>query len=438
MRVVGIDFGTTHSAVAVWEGRGAPRLATFAHGAAGAARTPAFRSILHFEPDPDDESAGSADHPRRGVRPPRVRAGPRAIERYLETAGDGRLVQSIKSFLASPLFDRTEIFGATFELEDLVGRLLSELRAAAETELGDLGTRVVCGRPVRFAGDAKHHDERLALARLRSALARAGFSDVAFELEPVAAAHHYGLRIAGPERVLIGDFGGGTSDFSVLRVEPGAQRPQAEVLGTAGVGIAGDAFDAKLVRARVAPALGRGTQYCNPFGEVLPVPAWLYAHLERWHHLSFLKSRPTLALLGDLEREALEPERLRAFARLVREDRGFHVYRAIEAAKHELSRETASRVRYRDGGFALDAAVARREFEEWIADELAKIERAVDESLAQAGVAAGAIDRVFLTGGSAFVPAVRAIFERRFGAGRLRGGEELTSVASGLALRAAH
>jgi hypothetical chaperone protein len=423
MRVVGIDFGTTHSAIAVYEGRGAPRLATFA---SGAARTPAYRSILHFEPDPDDLR-----------RPPRVRAGPAAIDRYLETAGDGRLVQSIKSFLASPLFERTEIFGSIFELEDLVGRLLAELRAAAEAELGPLGARVVVGRPVRFAGDAAHLDERLALSRLRSALARAGFHDVTFELEPVAAAHHYGLRITRPELVLIGDFGGGTSDFSVLALAPGDGRAHAEVLATSGVGVAGDAFDAKLVRERVAPALGRGGRYRNAFGDVLPIPSWLYAHLERWHHLSFLKSPATLALLGDLEREALEPARIRAFSRMVRDDRGFHVYRAVESAKHALSRETATALQYRDTGFAIDAPVARGEFEAWIADEIARIERCVDEALARAGVAADRIATVFLTGGSALVPAVRDVFVRRFGAEKLRGGEELTSVASGLALRAA-
>jgi hypothetical chaperone protein len=426
MRVVGLDFGTTHSSIALYEGSGAPRLASFAAGGGRDGRTQAFRSILHFEPDLEDVR-----------RPPRVRAGPAAIDRYLETSGDGRLVQSIKSFLASALFERTEIFGATYELEDLIGRLVAELRREAERELGPLGSRVVVGRPVCFAGQAAVADEQLALSRLRSALARAGFDEVVFELEPVAAAHHYGLQIAGPERVLIGDFGGGTSDFSVLRLAPGDGRAHTEVLATAGVAIAGDAFDAKLVRERVAPALGRGTSYRNPFGDVLPVPRWLYAHLERWHHLSFLKSSSTLALLADLEREALEPERLRAFMRLVREDRGFHVYRAIEAAKHELSKQDESRVRYRDAGFALDTAVARHDFETWIATELERIEASVDQALAGAGTTDAQIDRVFLTGGSALVPAVRHIFERRFGAHRIRGGEELTSVASGLALRAA-
>jgi hypothetical protein len=302
LRVVGLDFGDPLS-IALYEGHARRGRFVFsrrrAHG-----RTPAFRSILHFEPDPDDlpddaegqalramrhDSEGQALRAMR--RPPRVRSGPAAIDRYLETAGDGRLVQSIKSFLASALFERTEIFGAIYELEDLVGRLVAELRAAAERDLGPLGRRVVVGRPVRLAGDAATADERLALARLRSALARAGFDEVVFELEPVAAAHHYGLRIEAPELVLIGDFGGGTSDFSVLRLAPGGGRAHAEVLATAGVGIAGDAFDARLVRERVAPALGRGTSYRNPFGDVLPVPRWLYAHLERWHHLSFLNRR---------------------------------------------------------------------------------------------------------------------------------------------------
>jgi len=425
MRAVGIDFGTTNSAVAVAEGDDAPRLASYAAGDGGE-RTLAFRSILHFEPEDESER-----------RMPRVRAGPAALERYLATAGEGRLVQSIKSFLASPLFEATEVFGAIYQLEDLIGALLAELRTAAEAELGPLGPRVVVGRPVRFAGEGTT-DERLALSRLRSALTRAGFEEVVFEYEPVAAAYHYGLRLREPEVVMIGDFGGGTSDFSLLRLAPLAVgRARHEILATAGVGVAGDAFDAKLVRHKVAPLLGRGTSYKNPFGQVLPVPRWLYAHLERWHHLSFLKSPRTLSLLGDLEREALEPERIRAFSHLVREDLGFHVYRSVERAKHALSSAPASRVAYRDRAVGIDAEVTRGEFERWIAPELAKIEACVDEVMARAGIEGRAVDRVFLTGGSSFVPAVRAIFARRFGAERLRGGDELGSVASGLALRAA-
>ena len=425
-RAVGIDFGTTNSAVAVTDDGGTPRLARFGTPGERTGRDLAFRSILHFE-RADAESA----------RAPTVRAGPAALTRWLESAGEGRLVQSIKSFLASRVFDATEVYGTIYALEDLVAAILTALRSEAERQLGPLGTRVVVGRPVRFASESVP-DERLALSRLRSAFVRAGFEDVRFEFEPVAAAFHYSLRIAAPEIVLIGDFGGGTSDFSVLRLEPRAasRGARAEILATAGVGVAGDAFDAKLVRHRISPLLGRGTRHRNAFGVELTMPQWLYGKLERWHHLSFLKSPRTLQILADLEREALEPERIRAFTHLVREDRGFQIYRAVEAAKRALSDASSTRIGYRDAVLGIDAEVERAGFEEWIAPELEAIESGVDESLAGAGLRAAQVDRVFLTGGSAFVPAVRQIFTKRFGAERLRGGDELGSVASGLALRA--
>ena len=426
-RAVGIDFGTTNSAVAVTDDGGPPRLARFASVDGRAGPSLAFRSILHFErADPESPRA------------PIVRAGPAALARWLASAGEGRLVQSIKSFLASRVFDATEVYGTVYALEDLVAAILTALRRDAESQLGPLGTRVVVGRPVRFASESDP-DERLALSRLRSAFVRAGFDDVRFEFEPVAAAYHYSLRLAVPEIVLIGDFGGGTSDFSVLRLEPraaGGRDARAEILATAGVGVAGDAFDAKLVRHRVSPLLGRGSRHRNAFGVELTMPQWLYGKLERWHHLSFLKSPRTLQILADLEREALEPEPIRAFAHLVREDRGFPVYRAVEAAKRALSAAPNARIAYRDAVLGIDAEVERTGFEAWISPELAALETCVDEALAGAGLRAEQVDRVFLTGGSAFVPVVRRIFTRRFGAERLRGGDELGSVASGLALRA--
>ncbi len=422
-RAVGIDFGTTNSAIAVSDDGGRPRLARFSSPDDRTEPGLAFRSILHFEP---------ADTETR--RTPTVRAGPAALARWLESAGEGRLVQSIKSFLASRSFDATDVYGTVYALEDLVAAILTALRSEAERQLGPLGTRVVVGRPVRFASESVP-DERLALSRLRSAFVRAGFEDVRFEFEPVAAAAHYSLRLTAPEIVLIGDFGGGTSDFSVLRLEPRAGAG-AEILATAGVGVAGDAFDAKLVRHRISPLLGRGSRHRNAFGVELAMPQWLYGRLERWHHLSFLKSPRTLQILADLEREALDPAPIRAFTHLVREDRGFQIYRAVEAAKRALSAEPSARIAYRDAVIGIDTEVERASFEEWIAPELQAIETCVDEALAGAELRAAQVERVFLTGGSAFVPAVRRLFARRFGADRLCGGDELGSVASGLALRA--
>lgn len=424
MAAVGLDFGTTNSALAVAAATGPPRLARF-HGAAGDGDT--FRSILYFHPEAREPSGRLVPF-----------AGPAAIGRYLEAEGEGRLIQSMKSFLASRLFVSTSVFGTVVSLQTLIAHLLRSLRGEAERQLGPLGRRVVVGRPVAFANATSPEDEELALRRLRVALQEAGFHEVLFEYEPVAAAHHYEQGLDHDELVLIGDFGGGTSDFSLLRLGPsfrGAGR--REILGTEGVAVAGDAFDAKIVRHRVAEPLGRGGEFRTLFGGgALPVPAWIYAHLERWHHLGMLKQRKNLQLLLDLRRESLEPEKLEGLVHLVEHDLGFHLYRAVEATKLALSSAETARFCFRDGPIAIDASVERSDFERWIGEEVDSVERCIDRLLGATGTGASDVDRVFLTGGSSLVPAVRNVFVKRFGEARLRSGAELTSVASGLALRA--
>ena len=211
----------------------------------------------------------------------------------------------------------------------------------------------------------------------------------------------------------------------------------SSILGNAGVDVAGDAFDGRIVRHCVAPLLGRGAEFVSFFGRRLPVPEWLYAHLERWHHVSMLKSRRTLQLLLDLRREAVEPVLLERLLRVVENDLGFVLHRATEQTKRALSLAPTARFRIEHDVLEIDAEVTRADFEGWIAPELAAIAGCVDGLLARAGVAGGAVDRVFLTGGSSLVPAVRRIFAARFAGERIRTGDEFTSVASGLALCAA-
>jgi len=419
---IGFDFGTTNCALAVALPEGAPRLAEFA-GPDGDEAT--FRSVLYF----DREESG----------PVEVHAGPSALLHYLEREEhDGRLVQSLKSFLASRLFSATRIFDRTYRLEDLIALLARKLREGAERSLGMPIAHAVVGRPVHFVGAASDDDDALAQRRLEAALHNAGFRELTFEYEPVGAAYHYERELARDERILIADFGGGTSDFSLLWVGPSQRGRRSEaILGHDGVGIAGDAFDGKIVRHKVAPLLGRGAEFESSFGRRLPVPGWIYVHLERWHHVSFLKSPRTMQLLLDLRREALEPAKLDALVRIVEQDLGFLLYRSVERAKRELSERSATRLRLEHDALTLDAEITREELERWIADELAKIAGCVDRLLARAALSSAQVDRVFMTGGSSFVPAVRALFEERFGAEKLRGGQELTSVASGLALRAA-
>jgi hypothetical chaperone protein len=232
--------------------------------------------------------------------------------------------------------------------------------------------------------------------------------------------------------VLIADFGGGTSDFSLVRLAPTA----AAIVGVDGVAVAGDAFDGRLIRHLAAPGLGLGAFYRSAFGRLLPVPSWLYERVERWDQLSFLKSRETTELLGRLCHDALEPERIEALRHLVDDELGFQLHAAIERTKHALSAAPEAGFTFRDRPIDFDERVMRDAMEGWIAEALAAIARTVDGLLASHAVARTDVDTVFLTGGSAFVPAVRRLFADRFGAERLRGGDELTTVATGLALRA--
>jgi hypothetical chaperone protein len=424
---IGIDFGTTNSSVALAAGSpGADvRLVSFAtpNGV-----TESYRSILYLQQL--KEGARSRLHSS---------TGPDAIEAYLHAEHSGRLIQSLKSWLTSRTLTGTEIFGRRYTLENLIARILGDLRQHAEKAFGVPVRQAVVGRPVRFVGAETAEDDAFGEGRLRAAFEHAGFEQVEFELEPVGAAYHYESTLDHDELILIGDFGGGTSDFSLLRVGPGIRkrgRTAVDLMGNSGVGLAGDAFDAKIVRNLVSPRLGLGTME-RSVGKVLPaVPNWVYAKLEHWHHLSFLRTRAVVEMLHGARTRAFEPEKIQALQTLIDEDLGYQLHRAVGRVKMELSSAKTAEFHFRDGTLDIRATVQRRDFESWIAEELAAIERSVDGLLATSGVAAGDVDRVFLTGGSSFVPAVRRIFETRFGAERVVTGNEFTSVARGLALRA--
>ncbi|MGH7786477.1 MAG: Hsp70 family protein [Candidatus Binatia bacterium] len=430
--MLGLDFGTTNSAIALATPEGGSRLAEYR---LDGAPTATFRSVLYFSPE----------HSTYG-QPPRAFAGPRAIEAYRDagSGAGGRFMQSLKSFLASRLFDGTYVFGWRFTLEELIANLLGELRQAAEAQFGRLSGPVLIGRPVHFVVDAggeiDPERDRIALARLRGAAARAGFETVHFEYEPVAAASQYERGLDHDELVLIGDFGGGTSDFCLIRLGPAARRSsdRAEtILGVDGVPIAGNSFDARLVRAIVSPQLGLGSLRRSEGGQTLPIPSWLYSRLERWEDMSFLATPDTMETLRRLHREALEPERIDSLIHLIRGDLGYLLYQEIERTKVALSLAEATRFAFDELPLALAQDVRRSQFDAWVDPDLQRIAVCVDRLLTQCNVPASAVDRVFLTGGSSLVPSVRALFADRFGADRLRGGDELTTVARGLALIAA-
>lgn len=190
------------------------------------------------------------------------------------------------------------------------------------------------------------------------------------------------------------------------------------------------------MRHVVAPRLGQGSEYRSAFDKILPVPAWLYTNLERWHYLSFLKSKQTMQMLTELRLQAFEPEKIAALIHIIEYDLGYHLYRAVEQAKIELSGQETSVLAFSDAALSIEQSVRREQFEGWVAEEITAIAACLDRLLERTGVRPGDVGSVFMTGGSSFVPAVRHLFETRFGAARIRSGGELTSVAKGLALRA--
>jgi hypothetical chaperone protein len=422
---IGIDFGTTNSSVARVTGAGDVELVRFARRGG---LTESFRSVLYME------RVREGGHLRIGSW-----TGPAAIEQYLDAEKKGRLIQSLKSYLSASNLNGTEILGRHYSFEHLIARILTDLRLEAERAFGEPVRRALVGRPVRFVGAETAADEAFAMGRLQRAFEQAGYEDVAFEMEPIAAAYAYESGLDHDELIMIGDFGGGTSDFSLVHVGPGVRkrgRRAEDLLGTSGLGLAGDAFDARIVRKLVSPELGAGT-LLKPAEKMLPaVPNWIYANLERWHYLSFLRTRNVTELLKTARVRAMEPEKIEALITLVDEDLGFQLHQAVQRLKYELSSAEKAEFRFSDGGLDLRKAVTRAEFEGWIGEDLAAIEGCVDGLLESTGVGFGDVDRVFLTGGTSFVPAVRGIFTKRFGVERVRSGNEFTSVARGLALRA--
>ncbi len=424
---VGLDFGTSNSAVTCVDATGVPRLARFA-GAAEVAAT--FPSLLYFERELE-----------RGVSSLRSFAGAEAIARYLSNDSPGRLMRSLKAYLADRHFNGTSVYGRHLGLADLIGAFLKKLLEAAAVSLGPIPSRVVVGRPVHFSNERTEAANAFALTQLLQSVQACGFEDVIFEYEPVAAAYSYEQALRQDELILVGDFGGGTSDFSILPVGPGAQRNTSGkrvILGSEGVAIAGDAFDRQIVRHLVAPALGFGTEYQASPDKRLPIPNWPYASLEQWHSLSLLNRPQVLQMLERLSSLALDPVGVAAFSHFIRSDLGLRLHESVRALKIALSRQPVATFEFDCGPVRIARNVTRGQFEEWIRPELSAIGASVDRLLAATGVRTGEINHVFLTGGSAFVPAVRELFAERFGAGKIAGGEEFTSVATGLALRAAH
>ena len=416
---IGIDFGTTNTVVALSDADGVAHLATFD---AVEGQTTTFRSALSFQ-----------THPGVDGQPPErvVEAGPWAIAAYVEDPLETRFIQSFKTFAASAAFTETRIDNKRYAFEDLLAAFLLRLRHHAGEALDAMPPAAVVGRPVTFAGG--NPDEALALGRYQAAFQRLGFTDIRYAHEPVGAAFYFARKLTQDATVLVADFGGGTSDFSIIRFERTGDGLRSTPLARSGVGVAGDAFDYRIIDQLVSPELGKGGLYSS-VGKQLPIPQRYYSAFARWDQLALLRASRDMRDIRALARTALEPEKIERLIEVLDDNHGHDLYRAVSALKMALSASETATFRFHAGDVHIEKPVARTDFEGWIAPELAAIEGAVDQAMARAGLAPDGIDRVFLTGGTSFVPAVRAIFQNRFGQDRIETGGEFESIAAGLAL----
>jgi hypothetical chaperone protein len=411
--ILAIDFGTTNSLVAA----AAPGRTFEPVVLDPRAEDPTIlRSALHFT-TADDVVFGQA-----------------ALERYIASGLRGRLLRSIKRHLSSSAFDSTRIGTKLMTIEAITATILKAMRQTACRAFDRDIERVLLGRPARFSESAG--DDARAEARLAQAARLAGFREIWFCYEPVAAAYDFVGHFDESRTVLIGDFGGGTSDFTILRMRPGAFSSD-DVLAVGGIAKAGDAFDGALVRNLVAPLFGSQAPYKLPSGSnAVTMPGDLLRLLCSPARLT-LADRPAvlrgLDAIGHGLVDARDAEKLDRYHTLVADAVGFQFYDAVEASKVALSEAESVRLRFDYPSIDLDHPITRSELERALGLPLEQILEALDRTLDTAGLAADQIELACLTGGTSLVPILETSLRGKLKNARLVRLRSHHSVVQGLA-----
>uniref|UniRef100_UPI003BADA97D Hsp70 family protein n=1 Tax=Stappia sp. TaxID=1870903 RepID=UPI003BADA97D len=412
-RSCGIDFGTSNSTAALPAENGQARLLPLEGDSV------VLPSALFFS-----------------FEEGRVRYGREAVGSYVEGV-EGRLMRALKSVLgSSTMNEKTMIRAQRWSFSEIIGLFLTQVKHRAEEAAGHELSQVVLGRPVHFVdnnpqADARAQDELEAIARA------SGFSEIAFQYEPIAAALDYERGVEGEELAAIIDLGGGTSDFAIVRVSPeGRNRADRrdDILASTGVHIGGTDFDRLLSLATVMRELGYGTPSRDPRRDL---PNWAFFELATWHRINVLYAPQVEPRLRELRQDAARPELVERLMDIVDERLGHALAAAVEGVKIDLSETERARLRFALRGAPLDLEVERQAFEGAIGQAVSGVEGALEECRAQAGIEARDISSVFLTGGSASIPFVRNRLTALMPQARVVQGDVFGSVGTGLALDAA-
>jgi hypothetical chaperone protein len=413
--VYGLDFGTSNSAVAVLDQSGQSKVIKI--GINGVEKT--IPSVLFFPAE------------RMGT----FHVGDTAILEYVKSKMKGRFLQSIKSILPSKSFASTNIPGfGPLSSEDLISLILKSIKERADSQLKADVRKVVLGRPARFSDDAII--DLMAEQRLLKAAKKAGFEEINFQLEPIAAALHYESYLSSEKLVLVVDIGGGTSDFTIMKLSPKKTKftdRQDDILSSNGLYIGGDNFDSDIMKNKLIDYFGYGSNI-RSYEKILPFPNHLLLQICKWQDIGFLKSRRTQNLLKNLHHSSESPEKVLRLQSLINEDLGYSLFCEIEKSKITLSNFENSTINFRKSVIDIKVEITKNEFEGFIAHKLAEINKSLNEAIDIAGVNYKSIDAVFMTGGSSLIPALRKIVSDKFGEHKIAPSDSFTSVVSGLAL----
>lgn len=359
--------------------------------------------------------------------------GEEAVREYVSHDMEGRLLRSVKKFLPYKSFVGTFVENRAFYLEDIIATFLGEMRRRANAQLQKDVTSVLLGRPARFSLDDA--EDKFAEDRLRTAAERAGFRHIAFCPEPLAAAHELTATLTEPKTVFVADFGGGTSDYTVIRLDP-RKKEQVEVLAIGGVPVAGDALDGAIMRGRISRHFGADVQYKAPFGSnVLTMPRHLMENICSPADISVLRERDTQEFLRNVRSWSLgaeDQQKIDNLFSLVHNQIGFAVFEKIEETKRALSDHERAAFAFDYSDMHLREEITREQFGEYAGVAIRRILASLDDTLKAAGVTPADIDLVYATGGTAKTYALRAALTERFGEAKFQQKQNFHSIVYGL------
>ncbi len=341
--------------------------------------------------------------------------------------GTGRLFHALKSALKSPLFKGNRVFGNYYDLEQLIGLLLSQIKRKADELSGEKIDSVVCGRPRFFSTDPSK--DKAAEDRLREALRQAGFKDIKFEFEPVAAAKYYLSRFPKKEqKVFVFDFGGGTLDTTIMEKGEGSYH----VIATDGVYIGGDLLNSDIFYHKLGPIFGTKLTWGD---KKMPMPNHIVEELRSWYGIPNLNNQRDIEFLtSDIRYQNSDFPAVERLLHLIRKNLGFEMYEAIEKAKKDLTYSEKSNIIFKDGPIDLNVEITKAEFEDIIRPRVEEVKRTVLRTLENAHLEPDQIDVVVRTGGSSLIPIFEETLAAIFTPGRITEFDPFTSVAAGLAL----